>query len=475
MSKQIQNTHISGEFGVIQFAKYCNQHNPYIIFREISKSDFGIDGEVELTRVNEDRKTEPLGEIMKVQIKTVSSDNSYIRNERATTFEFYPRKEDIEYWEKYKKNGIEVLLVIYDNRKDALYCKKVIDTDVFVGKENLKKGKKKNTNAVTFHKSDNLLQPSTNDFTVKFSNSFKTRVAFGIQEYLLTNFLKYQQHPKQMYVYECQYTNKEAIYKEITQEEAPFFIAKNSQVYTATELGNGYSSFKKKVLQDVPAKLITYAQILEDRKLRNYYIELLNQYLKYFFRTKKMTFQKDYNRYYFWIPKEEESVIIPAVTRKRGQQTQKEAVKKYTYGKLTFFRHYALECKHFFLCNELYLILQPKYYFTENGKTPLAPKYITKLTNYLTSREYNNHFCDWLHFWFSYLSANDKELIVFEDPAYKTITSVKPRSFYAKHLRIMLSDYTVFPVNFGIPLDKKERRKASNTSDGAEQNLLFTI
>lgn len=143
MGKEVRNTHISGEAGVIKFADYCNRHQPYILFREVLKSDFGIDGEVELTWINEDRKIEPLGEIMKVQIKTVSSDDSYIRNEKETSFEFYPRKEDIEYWEKYKKNGIEILLIIYDNRKDALYCKNVIDPDLYVGKENLKKGKRR--------------------------------------------------------------------------------------------------------------------------------------------------------------------------------------------------------------------------------------------------------------------------------------------------------------------------------------------
>ena len=103
MSKIIKNTHISGEAGVLKFADYCNRHMPYIIFREVVKNDFGVDGEIELTHIDADRKTEPLGEIMKVQIKTVGSDNSYIRNEKSNSFEFYPRKEDIEYWEKYKK------------------------------------------------------------------------------------------------------------------------------------------------------------------------------------------------------------------------------------------------------------------------------------------------------------------------------------------------------------------------------------
>ncbi len=114
MSKIVLNTHIRGEAGVIKFASYCNNHQPYIIFREVLKSDFGIDGEIELTRVNEDRKIEPVGESLKVQIKTSGTDNSYIRNDKPLSFEFFPRKEDIEYWEKYKNNGIEVLLVIYD-------------------------------------------------------------------------------------------------------------------------------------------------------------------------------------------------------------------------------------------------------------------------------------------------------------------------------------------------------------------------
>jgi hypothetical protein len=52
MGKIVRNTHISGEAGVIKFAEFCNRHKPYIFFREVLKSDFGIDGEIELTRTN---------------------------------------------------------------------------------------------------------------------------------------------------------------------------------------------------------------------------------------------------------------------------------------------------------------------------------------------------------------------------------------------------------------------------------------
>jgi hypothetical protein len=51
--------HIIGERGVVEFARYCNRHTPYIIFRETTKSDFGIDGEVELVVKNADGQLQP--------------------------------------------------------------------------------------------------------------------------------------------------------------------------------------------------------------------------------------------------------------------------------------------------------------------------------------------------------------------------------------------------------------------------------
>jgi len=472
MSKIIRNTHISGEAGVLKFAEYCNRHVSYIIFREVVKNDFGVDGEIELTRINEERKTEPLGEIMKVQIKTVASDNSYIRNEMPNSFEFYPRKEDIEYWEKYKNNGLEVLLVIYDQRIDALYCKRVIDTDLYIAKQNLKTTRKKVSSAIAFHKQDNLLEIGKNDFTIKFSSSFKSRVAFGTKENLQLNFLKYKQYPRLMYMYECKYKNKKAVYEIIEDYEAPIFVLYNSVLYSSVELGGYYASFKSKVLTDTQAKLINYSDILNDKALRNHYIELLNAYLKSFLKTKKLAFQKDYRRFYFWLPKDQESVKITTTTRKRGQLSTKEVVRKYTYGSRTFFRHLALECKHTFIAKEPVLLLQPKYYFTSDGKTALSPKEITKLTNYLTARECNNNYCDWLHFWWSYLSYGS-ELVLYADPAYQDVKTVQPRSFYTKHLRIALAEYSVMTVDFGIASDKKERKKDIQPISGSSQNLLF--
>jgi len=58
------------------FADYCNRHQPYIIWREETKNDFGVDGEVELTEITIDGKTKPTSQILKVQVKSTQHDNS---------------------------------------------------------------------------------------------------------------------------------------------------------------------------------------------------------------------------------------------------------------------------------------------------------------------------------------------------------------------------------------------------------------
>jgi hypothetical protein len=473
VSKTIRNTHISGEAGVIKFAEYCNQHVPYILFREVVKNDFGIDGEVELTRTNEERKIEPTGEIIKVQIKTVGSDNSYIRNEKDSQFEFHARKEDIEYWDKYRKNGIEVIIIIYDQRNDSLYCKKVFDADVYIAKESLKKNRKKNLNSILFDKSENILTTGESGFTQKYSNSFKGRISFDLKENLQSNFMKLKLHPKQVYQYKSKYKTKKAIFENIKSEEAPYFIVYGEYIYTFIELGSEYKVFKEKVISTDEKHFIPYSEIVESNVLKNHYVELLNEHLRSFLWNKKIVYSKDYKRYYFKFLPDESEVTVEFRTRKRNQFSEKSVVKRFDYNKLSFYRHLAVEFKYLFVDADLFIILNPKYLFTEDGRQTLEPKKITKLTNFLTSREYNNHYCDWLHFWWNFLSKGKDEITIYEDPVYKNITGPQTPKFHSKHPRILLSYYYQFEVDFGIPIDKKERKKKQNMPDISSSNLLF--
>jgi hypothetical protein len=160
------------------------------------------------------------------------------------------------------------------------------------------------------------------------------------------------------------------------------------------------------------------------------------------------------------LPNEEEFVVT-VTTRKRRFETQKKVVKKYNYGKYTFYRHLAIEFNYEFQDESIFLILTPKYLFTEDGKKTLEPKLITRFTNYLTAREYNNHFCDWLHFWWCYFTKDGNEWVLFEYAAQDN-----------KATRITLNPYFEIEVGFGIALDRAKDKEMEQTEPGHQESLF---
>jgi len=171
MSKYINQPQITGDKGVAAFHYYCAQHTPYIIFREESKNDFGIDGEIEFTITDENNKKVVTGEILKVQIKSTET-GSYISKENENSFDFKAKKEDIEYWKNHK---VSVILVVYFTKTDELYARKISEVDYLMSKTN------KNV-TITFDKKANLLIKGDNQFHTKYSNLFKGRVDYDIKE-----------------------------------------------------------------------------------------------------------------------------------------------------------------------------------------------------------------------------------------------------------------------------------------------------
>ncbi len=454
MGKTIRNTHIIGEAGVIAFAKYCNAHKPYIIFRETTKSDFGIDGEIELSHTNSDGKKEPSAEIIKVQIKSTESENSYIRNDSGSQFEFFPAKDDIEYWSKYKKYGIDVLLVIFDKKENKLYCKKITDVDLFSGKQTTNKNK---NIPIIFDKVQNLLTEGTNDFTDKFSNSFSSRISFDTYETLSSNLLPYSRYPKTLYAYRAKFKTKKEIFKLITGDETPFFIIYNSIIYTFHEIQESlFKEFRGKILDRVTPDIYSFGVITADINLKRHYVELINEHLKRMLYDRKLSFNKDYGRYYFRIfPDKESFVEVKNKTRKRNIEKPKKVVTAHAYGKLSFYRHVAVELKTLFIEDKPYLVIIPKYLFTKDGKNTLAPDIITKYTNFLTARQYNNQYLDWLHFWKGFLFNGSNEWILID---YNSV-------------KIAFMEYITFNVSFGIPTDK-EMNKIKSENEVTESNQL---
>ena len=95
-------------------------HSMKCLWREITKDDFGIDGEIEVLKPKDIGKGyEVTGGTIKVQAK---SGLSYITNDTKDTFCVKSSKNDFELW--YGAN-FPTLFIIYHPNEDSLYYKEM--------------------------------------------------------------------------------------------------------------------------------------------------------------------------------------------------------------------------------------------------------------------------------------------------------------------------------------------------------------
>ena len=430
MSKTVPESQIIGERGVITFKDYCNKHTPYLIFREESVHDYGIDGEVEITRIKENGKIEPTAEILKVQIKSTLT-GSYIQKETDETFEFHARKSDLVYW---NNHSLAVVLVVFNAKTEGLYAKKVNNASVVstTRKE-----------PIVFNKKQNRLQTSDNQFTEKFSSTFYPRINFDIKERIVSNVFKFSILPDYLYNYNSKIKDAEEVYDVLSKSEFPVFIFKEKKIFTHID-PKQYPEFLELTVTSSEEHIDfnRFKDCLKDRTQKKYCIELLNKEFRDFAASKGIYFNKEYYRYFFGLYPDKHSREVKYQTRSRQNRTRNVVVyKKYIVNE--FFRHFGFELDYAFTEQGLFLVINPKYLFTSDRRNPLQDKKkITKYTNYIKQKEHNPQMLNHVHFVFQYLSKNGQDCFI----------SKKGGS------RIKLSKYIEIHVPFGILSDTERHR-----------------
>jgi hypothetical protein len=458
MSKYLIKSQIVGEKGVAAFHDYCANHNPPILWREETKNDFGIDGEIELVNKNENGNLEVTGEILKVQIKSTET-GSYITGNTEASFEFNASVEDFKYWNNHK---LSVILVIYFTKDEILYAKKIEPIDCERSKKRM---------SIIFNKKANILSKGENTFLPKFSCYFKGRVNYNSKEILFTNIFRFNKLPKFIYEYRSKVSNIKDIFASGINP-LPDFILRSSQFYSFIRLEQ-YSDFFKEFVDNAKPEIIHFKSFIRDKEKRNYSIELLNKYFRDHCYKKGVGFNKEYNRFYFKKFNEEpESKIEKPTYIKEVYRTnnyvpkarirasiERETVTRYTYyNKVDFYRHFAFETFYFLDEDNLYISITPKYLFTSDGKNVLEDKKkVTRYTNYLTSKEYNQQVLNHIYFVFQYLSDN-KDVISLAD---------------YENCIISISRMITFEVPFSIDNDISKNETIVDTEPDLIQGLLF--
>jgi hypothetical protein len=395
MPKYIGKGTVTEHKGLAKLKTFCANNTPFLVCRDETITDVGIDGEIEISLTNEDGKIEATGERIKFQLKSTESDNSYIQEESETEFKFYANKDDVEYWAKHKQ---DVLLIIYDARKDQLYGKKITMNDFQTQKQT------KIKYPAFFRKDECLLDTNNFDFHKKYSTSIKQRLNFDLHEPALTNIFRIRKFPKVIFTYETNFKKKETIFKSIPEgSTVPEFVIYNQIIFTFVEPRNQGDCFRTQIAKIETEKILHFREITNDKDKRNHFIELIKIYLKKFLRTKGIHYNKDYYRYYFSIKPEEAVRSIFTKTRKQGRKSPKEVAKFYSYGKYQFFRHSAFEIE-FIHAESMYMCITPTYFITTDGKTPADGKLASKFIIPQKSREYNPNVANNVHTIFSYLA-----------------------------------------------------------------------
>lgn len=381
-------------------------HEMKCIFREITKDDFGIDGEIEIVVPKPDGKGyEATGGIIKVQAK---SGMSYVKGDSETSFYSPVKKEDLELW--YKAN-FPTIYIVYHPDDDKLYWKEI--QSYVRNTPNVWAAPFK----VTFDKRQDEFTPNCFEKVRIFAPATDhSRLSFAEQERLFSNLLKVTKLPK-VWSAPTQKKREEDIRRSIKGFVPPFMIS-NGILYTLSDLNEndcilwGYcdlSAIRQENLQGW----------WEDDDKRKGYTYLLNQLLGIHLRRCKIRYNREFGRNYF--PRENETDLefkISWYNIRTNRHPDRLAAKFYKYGFNTFWRHAASDLSFKMIGDEWFLQVIPKYFFTVDGVMPWDSEKVGSYTTQIKAVENNYHFLNHVLFWADVLSRanprpSKKDEIVF--------------------------------------------------------------
>jgi hypothetical protein len=383
------------------------------LFREITKDDVGIDGEIEVVVPKPNGKGfETTGGIIKVQSK---SGGSYVRQDTATTFSTPVEKNDLDTW---YQSTYPVIFIVYHPKDDTLYWK---DVRSFV---------KSTSNVwqppyrITFDKATDAFTAASYDAIRNLAGISPPRVSMQQKERLFSNLLLIKRMPLLMTSAVAKVKDYHAIRSQIQGFIPPFCIIED-RLYTLSDLRNRDCTLRdfcdlSTNVNDVPAK-----QWIDDEVRRRDYVFLLNQLLGIHLRRCGLRYNPHFDRNYF--PRQDPTGLEFKQdwfnVRTSRAAPPRIIAKYYTYALDKFWRHLAVNISFRMIGSSWYLQIIPKYFFTVDGETPYDRDKIGPYTTRLKARERNIHVLNHVLFWADVLSMRTPAIELKLD--YKTVMVVE--------------------------------------------------
>jgi hypothetical protein len=375
-------------------------HEIKCLFREITKSDYGIDGEIEVCTPKENGKGyQATGGIIKVQAK---SGKGYITQDTPNSFSAKSSRDDFEYWHR---SNFPTVFIIFHPQEKKLYWKEMktyLNSTPNVWQSPYK---------ITFNKAEEEFTSACLPRIQNIAQISPSRISHKEQEKLFSNLLEIPKMPDEIWSAPCKVSQHKDILQEVRGFIPPFKIV-GKELYTLTNLNASDCVFRPYC--EIPNNLLPVpAQTFwNDPDKKRDYVYLINQLLFKHLRRAGLAYSNDFDRYYF--PRKEnslEEVKIRWYNIRRGKYSHRPVtvVKYYEYGQDKFWRHTAAKIQVMLFGNSWFLQILPMYFFTVDGRIPWNTEKVGPYTTQIKAQETNQPVLNHVLFWSYVLSGSNAQ------------------------------------------------------------------
>lgn len=376
-------------------------HEMKCLFREISKDDFGIDGEIEVVVPKAGGKGfETTGGFIKVQAK---SGSSFVKNDSTDSFTTPVKKEDLEYW---SRCTYPVYFIVYHPADDRLYFKEVrsyVREVEHVFRPPLK---------ITFNKTTDQFTASSRNAICEHASVCPSRVSFESHERLFCNLLPVKTLPRLLTSSSTRRKTHKSINDDIDGPAPPFCVFEG-KIYTLSDLRsplNVLRPFIGTTINDVDA-----GSWFDDPERQRDVAFLMSQLLGHHRRRCRIRFNPDFGRFgraYFPRANDKDTEFKRTWTSIRTGKPAPPRItaKQYQYGTFSFWRHLAAELSFQPFGGKWFLRINPKYFFTDDGTRPCQNDLVGPYTTMLKAKEHNIQVLNHVLFWSDVLSLRQPSI-----------------------------------------------------------------
>jgi hypothetical protein len=368
-------------------------HEMKCFWRELTKDDFGIDGEIEIVVPKLDGKGyETHGNVLKVQAK---SGDRYVRFDTETSFASPVEKADLEGW---NNSRYPVLYIVYHPKDDKLYAKEV-------------RGYVKGTVNAFQPPCRIQFEKATDEFNVTYFSEIRKhadvsepRVSFQQKEELLSNLFPVRRLPALTHA-STEYTDIADIRNEAKGHLPPICIHEG-RLFTLADLRTTRSDLR--IFCDGDIESLSASEWMNaDPDRQGDYVFLLNQLIGKIRYERGLRYNRDYQRTYFPRPGggEKETRLEWFNVRTMKKAPPRTVVRYYEYGLDRFWRHLACHLSFLRFGSSWFLRIIPKYFYTLDGETPCDGEMVGSFTTRQKAKEHNMQVLNHVLFWADYLAS----------------------------------------------------------------------